>query len=170
MKLKKILEENSKLIAVNLTLLAVLVLAIFLTNQNDNPMPEKQQITDSSIIEVIHINSGKSLLLETASTPQKRQQGLMLKESLDSNSGMIFIFNKEDYLSFWMKDTSISLDMIFLDNSLKVTTIHRNTKPNQTNEIYAANAPSSIVIETLAGWTISSNVKVGDEFRVVGIK
>ena len=67
--------------------------------------------------------NGRPLYVEVARTPAKRQRGLMHRESLDPKEGMLFVFEKEQILSFWMKDTSIPLSIAFLDKNGKVTDI-----------------------------------------------
>jgi uncharacterized membrane protein (UPF0127 family) len=65
--------------------------------------------TDSSKVEV---------KVEIADTPEKRQVGLMFREKLEKNSGMLFVFEEEQYVNFWMKNMKIPLDIIFISESL----------------------------------------------------
>ena len=67
--------------------------------------------------------NGRPLWVEVAATPAERQRGLMYRESLGENEGMLFVFEREQYLSFWMKDTGIPLSIAFLDKNGKVTDI-----------------------------------------------
>ena len=68
--------------------------------------------------------NGRPLEVEIARTKKQRAKGLMYREELGWNEGMLFIFQEEQYLSFWMKDTSIPLSVAFLDNNGVVTDIH----------------------------------------------
>lgn len=106
------------------------------------------------------------LKVEVADSFTKWQQGLMFRTTLEKDSGMLFIFPNEDELEFWMKDTYISLDIIFLDAELKIVTIHENTTPNQTEERYPASKPAQYVLETNAGWARSNGIKVGDQLTI----
>lgn len=66
---------------------------------------------------------GKTITAEVARTPDEMQRGLMLRESLCSECGMLFVFNEGGYYSFWMKNTLIPLDIIFIDANLTVVDI-----------------------------------------------
>jgi len=172
MKLKKVLEENYKVVLAVTAILFATVLLVFLPLLQKNLASEDlgKSITDDSVVILKHIPTNATLELEVASTPQKRQSGLMFINKLADNTGMFFIFPSETKLSFWMMNTSISLDMIFLNKDLKVTSISSNTKPRQIEETYDAKSNSQFVIETLAGWANSYNINEGDLFEIVSIK
>lgn len=170
MKLKKTLEEKSKLfVTICLTILVGLLLISIIQNTRET-QPSLISADDNSIVVLNHKQSNTKITLEVASTNQKRKTGLMFRESLAENTGMLFIFPAETELSFWMKDTSISLDMIFLNSELQVTTIHNNTKPNQITEFYDSSKPSQYVVEVPAGWANQNSLANGDLFEVVSIK
>lgn len=107
-----------------------------------------------------------SLELEIANTPEALTKGLMGRQSLPSNGGMFFVFDRPLPLTFWMKDTLISLDIIFLDSDLNVVTIYKSVRPNQTEETYPASAYSQYVIETNAGWTTLVDLRESDQFFI----
>jgi len=67
--------------------------------------------------------------LELASTPKERDRGLMFRETLDSGKGMLFIFEKEGNHAFWMKNTLIPLDIIWLNKDKEVVFISENAQP-----------------------------------------
>ena len=67
--------------------------------------------------------------VELADTDLKRKTGLQCKKKMKLNEGMLFIWKREDYRSFWMKNTSIPLDIIFLDKKYKIVDISYNAKP-----------------------------------------
>ena len=126
-------------------------------------------ITDNSIITLKHNESESEIDLEVALSMSKREEGLMFKKELGKNSGMIFVSEQESEMTFWMKNTLISLDMIYLDKNLKVVSFYESTKPNQTKEIYPSNGNVLYGIEVNSGWSKDHNLKVGDAFSVVGI-
>ena len=65
--------------------------------------------------------------VELATTDQERARGLMYREAVNNNSGMLFIFNQPDRHSFWMKNTLIPLDIIWLNDNKQVVFINKNT-------------------------------------------
>jgi uncharacterized membrane protein (UPF0127 family) len=102
--------------------------------------------------------------VEVADTDQKRTTGLMNITYLPKDSGMLFIFPEMYVPTMWMKDTYIPLDMLFLDEDLKIIHIARNTVPNQTTEIYSAGAAGKYVLEMNGGWSQREGIEIGDQF------
>jgi len=103
-----------------------------------------------------------SIELEFAETAKERAQGLMYRTELDENQGMLFIFPSEEMQSFWMHNTVLPLDMIFVSSNLEIITIRKNTKPYDDSS-YPSTKPAQYVIEVNAGYTDKFNIKVGDK-------
>lgn len=106
------------------------------------------------------------LTVEIADTPGKRGKGLMYREKLGTDKGMLFIFETPHYYSFWMKNTKIPLSLAFIDLDFKITEIV-DLEPLDT----ALTVPSqkiSYVLEMNKGWFDKNKVKAGD--GVNGIK
>ena len=70
--------------------------------------------------------------IEIADSKEERNQGLMYREHLDTDKGMLFIFEKEDIHSFWMKNTLIPLDMIWISEEMEIVSIFPNAQPCKT--------------------------------------
>lgn len=98
---------------------------------------------------------------ETADTAAKRMQGLMNRHELSDNAGMIFIFDTEDLQSFWMKDTYVALDMIFISSAHEIVYIEHNTTPLSEATI-APTIPAQYVLEVNAGFCEAHAIAVGD--------
>jgi hypothetical protein len=107
--------------------------------------------------------------LEIADTEYERQLGLMNRKEMRENEGMLFIFPREDYQSFWMRNTFISLDIMFVNSQKKIVTIHRNTKILSESS-YPSTEPSIYVVETLAGFADRHNIQVGDKIDWMGTR
>ncbi|MCA9381317.1 DUF192 domain-containing protein [Candidatus Dojkabacteria bacterium] len=135
-----------------------------LSGESLNTVNTTEDINDSSVIKFKAPN-GNEISLEVAKSFEKRLRGLMYRTEMDENTGMIFIFEDEDLRTFHMGNTYISLDMIFLDKDLKVVTIHKNTKVNQSTELYSSSQPAMYVIEMNAGWADNNAIKIGDIFK-----
>lgn len=101
-----------------------------------------------------------TVILEVANTPEKKSKGLMSRPSLAQNKGMVFVFRPERKVTFWMKDTLISLDMIFI-NKGKIVKIVKNAVPNQTTILYASDFDVTEVIEVNGGFTDNHLISVG---------
>ena len=106
--------------------------------------------------------------LEIADTEYERELGLMNRKEMGENQGMLFIFPKQDMLSFWMRNTLISLDMIFVNQQKTIVTIHRNTKI-LSDQSYPASQPAIYVVEVDAGFCDKHNIKVGDKISWIGV-
>lgn len=102
--------------------------------------------------------------LEIADTDFDRQLGLMFRKSMETNQGMLFIFPVQETLSFWMRNTYLPLDMIFVNADKKIVTIHKNTK-TLSDQSYASTEPAQYVVEVVAGFTDKFSVKVGDKIN-----
>jgi len=72
--------------------------------------------------------------IEIADSNEERNQGLMYREHLDTDKGMLFIYKKEDIYSFWMKNTLIPLDMIWIDENMEIVSIFPNAQPCKTKD------------------------------------
>lgn len=95
--------------------------------------------------------------VEIADTPEARAQGLMHRESLPEDSGMLFVYPDAAPRGFWMKDTPLSLDMIFVDSNGEILNIVRATQPFSTERSFSA-APARYVVEVMAGYTAERGI------------
>jgi hypothetical protein len=91
----------------------------------------------------------------------------MFRKSLEDLKGMIFIFPEEREHSFWMKNTYIPLDMLFIAKDLTVVGILENVPP-LTETLRTVGKPSMYVVELAGGVTRKFGIKVGDRLRVEG--
>lgn len=99
---------------------------------------------------------------EIADTPQSRGTGLMFRRSLDADKGMLFIYDEPQNITMWMKNTYISLDMIFADAKGAIIRIARDTEPFST-EIIKAGGLAKVVLEVPAGTARRLRLKRGDK-------
>lgn len=91
-----------------------------------------------------------SFSVEIADDDEERAQGLMFRERLPASSGMLFVYEEPHDLSFWMRNTLIPLDMIFLDTEGRVVRVHENAIPGDETPIRAG-APAVSVLEINGG-------------------
>lgn len=108
----------------------------------------------------------KALDMEIADTEDQRSQGLMYRSTMSDSQTMLFVMPEERMQSFWMKNTYISLDIIFADSEGNINTIRKNTRPYSEDAVLS-NEPSKFVIEVVAGFADLNGLEVGDRFTYV---
>jgi uncharacterized protein len=104
---------------------------------------------------------------EVAATREARTRGLMWRTSLPEGTGMLFIFPEEDWLNFWMKNTLIPLDMIFLSKDLTIVGIIERAEP-KTLAARGPRAMAKYVLEVPGGWSARMGLKPGLRMLVEG--
>jgi len=102
--------------------------------------------------------------VELAQTDEQRSRGLQFRESLGKNEGMLFSFFENKAHLFWMKDTLIPLDMIWLDHAGRIIYIAHNVLPCQSDPcpVYGTNKNSQYVLEINAGTALEMGLKEGN--------
>lgn len=113
---------------------------------------------------VFHTRNGNfALSVEVADEPSEQFRGLMNRTSLAPNFGMLFVFKSEEERYFWMKDTLIPLDMIFIHANGTVSAILKNAQPcNESCPFLDSGVPSSYVVEANAGYSVKIGLAVND--------
>lgn len=102
--------------------------------------------------------------VEIARTPRQIQRGLMYREHMPPDHGMLFLMREERIHSFWMRNTLIPLDMIFIDKGMNVVGIVENAEP-LTETLRKVGKPSSYVLEVNGGWSKQHAVAAGAKVR-----
>lgn len=102
----------------------------------------------------------RTIEIEIADTEYDRERGLMHRPYLPESAGMLFIFGREEYRSFWMRNTIISLDIMFISASGEINTIHRYTTPYSEASI-PSKAPATYVLEVNAGFCDNHGITEG---------
>ena len=103
----------------------------------------------------------KMFEVEIASDPDSQRRGLMYRRELAPNAGMLFDFHANAELSFWMKNTVLPLDMLFIRSDGTISTIAANTVPNSTTPIPSAE-PVRAVLEINGGRAHDLGIRAGD--------
>jgi uncharacterized membrane protein (UPF0127 family) len=104
--------------------------------------------------------NGVPLFIETAQSDDERQRGLMFRESLPADQGMLFVFPISQIQSFWMRNTFIPLDIAFIDESGAIVDIQQ-MKPVDESVLYTSKAPALYALEVNAGWFEKHQIQVG---------
>lgn len=107
----------------------------------------------------------RTIEAEVVREDKERQRGLMYRTSMAENAGMLFIFEQERELTFWMRNTCIPLDMIFIAADGTIVGIEENT-PTLTDDSFSAGCPGRYVLEVNAGWTRKNGVRAGMKVEI----
>jgi len=104
--------------------------------------------------------AGREVTVEVADTPDARSQGLMHRDSLPEDYGMLFVYPEEQILSFWMRNTRIPLDIAFIDRSGFILEIQHMEPHDDTS--HASRQPAMYALELRSGWFEDHGVEPGD--------
>ncbi|MBX3675185.1 MAG: DUF192 domain-containing protein [Burkholderiales bacterium] len=134
--------------------LAALLVAAAGLAQAEAPLPVRQ-------VKV----AGHALRVEVAATIEQRMKGLMFREKLGANDGMLFVFDEPGYHAMWMKNTPLPLSVAFVDGAGAILNI-LDMEPHTLDQ-HAAAGPAVYAIETNKGWFAKRRIKAGD--KVAGL-
>ncbi len=120
----------------------------------------------------VEMPSGAVYRVDLARTPEEQARGLMYRESLPEKTGMLFLFSDKGVHQFWMKNTMIPLDMIWMDEAGKVVFISANTPPCKADPCpsYGPKTPISSVLEIAGGMAAKGKVVVGSALKFLDVK
>lgn len=121
-------------------------------------------------IQFTHGSVQKKLSLDLAENPQQHAYGLMNRTEMGTDDGMIFIFQTEKTLEFWMKDTLIDLDIAYISKDKKIVDIQtmKATTIMQTNyPSYPSKKPAQYAVEMNAGWFKKNKIGVGGQLKIL---
>ena len=115
----------------------------------------------------VNLPDGFVIRARLADTPQKTEKGLMFVKGLPANEGMLFVFEQEEIRHFWMKNTLIDLDIIFLSSDGKITQLYEKVPHTYTYtpdaEVPIVNGQAQYVLEAAAGTISRHQLKSGDQ-------
>lgn len=123
-----------------------------------------QQKFETTKVTISTEKSNIEIYAEIADNPVKRTMGLMNRSSLADNAGMLFVFDNEEARAFWMKDTLIPLDILFIDSQMNIVDI-QTMQPCKAIMCprYTSSAPAKYALEVNAGFAEKNGVRVGNK-------
>ena len=162
---------NKKTIYITLTILALLLSTTTIyyytheiTPTYSNTTSFCQQLAENTtdlttkdIVIQTTDNNDIIFTVEIADTNHSRQTGLMCRKTLSKEQGMLFIFDDSKIRSFWMKNTLIPLDIIFIDENFDIINIHNNAIPLLEDTSYQSDLPAKYVLELKGGMSEAYN-------------
>ncbi|WP_198652014.1 DUF192 domain-containing protein [Chitinophaga deserti] len=130
------------------------------TPKADGPVFTKEGVL--SFISKAKGDTIRTIDIELAQTDEERALGLMNRKSMEDTQGMLFIFESAQEQSFWMKNTYISLDIMYVDANKEIVSIRKYTTPLSEDGVPSLK-PAQYVVETIAGFSDKFHVQVGDK-------
>lgn len=119
-------------------------------------------VVSCSSVDKVDLKVGSNVLrTEVVYKPEDRQKGLMNREILGENEGMIFVFEKEDKVSFWMKNTSIPLSIAYINKQGKILEIY-DLKPFSLEAVQSKRSSILYALEVNRGYFSKNDISVGD--------
>ncbi len=147
------------------TLLCVFVYFFFAFTVPDlisNLLKEGQKVIHAADENVI-IFDEVVITIEKVSEPEEQQIGLSKYSSLPQKNGMLFVFDESDFHSFWMKDMKFPIDIVWLDETLRVVDIKRKIHPDSYPTSFVPTEKAKYVLEVNAGFIDKNFIKLGDQ-------
>jgi uncharacterized membrane protein (UPF0127 family) len=129
--------------------------------------PEKPPVLRSGKV-IFTEPKGEAVTVEIAENDHDRQRGLMYRKSMPDDRGMIFWFKEKENHAFWMHNTCIPLDMLYIDDDGLIVGIEENT-PTMSDDTFEVGCPSQYVLELNAGWARAHGVRAGQKVKIEGI-
>jgi uncharacterized protein len=117
--------------------------------------------TEQQTLEIVSKSGVHVFTVELAVTDEERQKGLMFRRTLPESQGMIFDFKRDQEVSMWMRNTYVSLDMIFIRGDGRIQRIAENTQ-TESDRIIPSGGPVRAVLEVVAGTAKKFGIAAGD--------
>lgn len=125
------------------------------------PFAAPTQAADTETLEIVSKSGVHVFAVEVMRTPEEKAKGLMFRRELPDGRGMLFDFSPEQNVSMWMKNTYLSLDMIFVRADGRILRIAEHTTP-ESEAIIPAGGPVRGVLEVIAGTSKKLGIAAGD--------
>ena len=128
--------------------------------------------TDAEVAFLVDGEELGELAVEVAETKNERQRGLMERESLPNGTGMLFVYGSASQKRFWMKNTLVPLDIIFVDSNLRVVNVEHASPGFEGESVcsnpdyYCSDRPAQFVVEAERGYANRTGVSPGDQLVV----
>lgn len=117
---------------------------------------------------------GKTLVVEIAESPAQHEHGLMFRDSMGENDGMLFVFNNEETRFFWMKNTMIDLAIGYFDKNGNLVDIQEMKSGKGISDTmlpsYPSSLPAKFALEMNKGWFAKNKIKIGSKLKIKQIE
>lgn len=124
---------------------------------------------DMRTVRILTASQACIFTAEIARTPQQQATGLMYRRHLPPLHGMLFVYSQPQIVTFWMKNTFIPLDILFINSNYKIVNIHENAKPFSLHLI-SSKVPVIAVLELFAGSVDQYNIKLNQQVKIATVR
>jgi uncharacterized membrane protein (UPF0127 family) len=151
--------------------IALIALALAFSSCDQPAGPAANKVIQEAGIDTVFIiqQGGKVTHLKLAGTDLEKSRGLMGVEKLPADTGMVFMYEADQVMRFWMKDTPLDLDIAFVQADGVIAEI-RTMKAEDLTEVASQSSHIRFCIEMPAGWYATSQVKTGDSINLNELK
>ncbi|MEE9585406.1 MAG: DUF192 domain-containing protein [Nitrososphaerales archaeon] len=154
------MSRNGILGFIGISIVMVMVVLIYYPVQP----PDEVTSADTNFV----IVGGKVIAVEIADEPDEMRRGLMFREPLPKDHGMLFVFDRAGVYSFWMKNVEFNLDIIWINDEGIVAHIERNVPPcNETCPSYRNDDPAKYVLEVNSGFADNIDLDEGSFIEIM---
>lgn len=162
-------KQKIAMVVMAIAALAVVIVLVIPGPSVPKSKPKSMEPTFMKEGELSFVNTDGDLIkqidIEIAGTEAERNQGLMYRKSMQENQGMLFIMDDFRPQSFWMHNTHISLDIIYVDIDSNIVSVQKYTEPYSDASL-PSNKPAKYVVEVIAGFYDKYQLKEGDKISV----
>lgn len=145
--------------------LLVLALLVYFVGLHKEENEDRVEIEEAQIVALtIDRNTFWTLI---ADTPEEQRRGLSGRPSLEQNQGMLFLFDRSLIRNFWMKDMLFPIDIIWIDENMRITGYKENALPESFPETFSSEVPVKYVFEVNAFETKRRGIEIGDQVEFV---
>lgn len=137
------------------------VLALLLATTPAFAQPQSFQTFTSAALSIDTAKGRQHFTVELALTPDQQEQGLMFRRHLAADAGMLFVMAQPQIMTFWMHNTLIPLDMLFIAAGGKIVDLHERAMP-MSDATIVSHAPAIAVLELNGGTVDRLGIKIGD--------
>lgn len=133
-------------------------------NIEEEVQVEKKQIKSEILLKI----ENAEVKIELALNGEERTQGLSGRDKLDSNSGLLFVFEKSYFYGFWMKEMNFPIDIIWFDENFVVVDMKKAVEPSTFPEIFYPQEKAIYVLEVNSGFSDQYGIKIGSQAEFLG--
>ena len=159
--------RQSTIIAIIIVCLAIVFCAWYFFPHDSNSGPDLNETSQPNVVFMLQNGTADTVYVQVADTLQEQEQGLMNVTDLPEDNGMIFVFGTVQPESFWMKNTPLPLDMVFVSDNLTINDINYNATP-ENESIFTSSGPCKYVIEVNGGYCEDHDIGIGDKIEING--